>query len=142
VATLIFVAGCVNGCVEQAPAAIERGRVISVRPTDQAGENSGAGGVAALVLGTAAGAAIGGQGVGRAVGAIVGAIAGGATGAIVEGASQSLTGIAYTIKLTDGRVITVVEHHPSGDPVYGVGNPVAVETRGRTQHVTQAIGMD
>jgi outer membrane lipoprotein SlyB len=140
-ALAIFATIWLSGCVEQVPAAIEIGHVIAVQPADQAAENTGAGGVAGVVLGTALGAAIGGRGTAEVVGALIGAAAGGTAGTAVEGASQPTTGIAYTIKLSDGRVITVVERHAATDSVYPVGSPVAAETRGRTQHVTQVCGV-
>jgi len=126
------------GCVEQDPAAIESGHVIAAWPVNQAAENTGAGGVAGVIVGTAAGAVIGGRGAAQVVGAIVGAAVGAAAGSGVESASEPTTGIAYTIRLNDGRVITVMEHHADADPVYAVGSSVAVETRGRIQHVVPA----
>jgi outer membrane lipoprotein SlyB len=90
-------------------------------------------------LGATAGAVIGRHGAGLIIGAVTGELVGGATGATAEAAGQSPDGIAYTIKLTDGRVLTVIEHHPASDPIYPAGSMVAVETRGRTQHVIGAI---
>ncbi len=137
-ALMVAVTGWLCACVEQVPAALEHGHVIAVNPTDQAAENTGAGGIAGVIVGTAVGAAIGGRGTAQVVGALIGAAAGGTAGTAVESASQPTTGIAYTIKLDDGRVITVVEHHVPTDPVYAVGSGVTVETRGRIQHVAQA----
>jgi outer membrane lipoprotein SlyB len=134
-AGMLFVTCCVSGCIEQAPAAIERGHVVSALPTNQMGENTGAGAVAWVVLGTAVGVVIGGRGAGRIIGAVAGEVVGGTAGAAAEGATQTPTGIAYTIKLLDGRVVTVVEHHPIGDPIYPQGSQIAIETRGRAQHV-------
>jgi outer membrane lipoprotein SlyB len=39
-------------------------------------------------------------------GALVGGALGGSAGAAAEGAGQTHTGIAYTIRLDDGRVVT------------------------------------
>jgi len=128
--------------VEQAPPAIEWGTVISVLPAHQAEENSGAGAVAGVVLGAAAGAAIGGRGAAQVIGAVVGGLAGGAGGAAAESATRSPTGIAYTIRLLDGRVVTIVEHLRENDPVFAVGSQIAVTTRGRTQHVTAAAAIN
>jgi len=141
-AGMLFVACCVSGCVQQAPAAIERGHVVSALPANQMGENTNAGAVAGVVLGTAVGAAIGGRGAGRIIGAVAGQVVGGAAGAAAEGANQTPTGIAYTIKLLDGRIVTVVEHHPIGDPIYPQGSQIAIETRGRSQHVVSAAWVE
>jgi outer membrane lipoprotein SlyB len=139
---MLFVACCVSSCVQQAPAAVERGHVISALPTNQMGENTNTGAVAGVVLGTAVGAVIGGRGAGRIIGAFAGEVVGGTAGAAVETATQTPTGIAYTIKLLDGRIVTVVEHHPIGDPIYPQGSQIAIETRGRTQHVVSAAWVE
>jgi len=142
VVALLVVTVCVSGCIEQAPPAVERGHIISALPADQLGENTGAGAVAGVVLGATIGAVVGGQGAGRIIGAVAGELVGGATGAAVEGASQTATGIAYTIKLLDGRVVTVVEHQPAGEPTYANGSQVGIETRGRAQHVVTAVWIE
>jgi len=127
-----------SGCVEEPPPAVERGTLMSAQPADQAGENTGAGAVAGVVVGTVAGAAIGGRGAGQVAGALVGGALGGSAGAAAEGAGQTHTGIAYTIRLDDGRVVTIFEHHDPGNPVFAPGMAVAVQTSGRTQIVVPA----
>lgn len=124
-----------GGCVEQAPAAIERGSVIAAAPAFQDGENTGGGAAAGMVLGAVAGGLIGGRGIGQAVGVAVGAAIGGTTGSAAEAAGQPRNGMAYTIRLLDGRVMTIVQHVPPGAPVFATGNGVVVETRGRAQRV-------
>lgn len=123
------------GCVEADQAAIERGVVIAARPVEQAGENTGAGAVVGTVIGAALGAGLGGREVGQVLAATASAVVGGTVGSAAEGAGQSLNGIEYTVRLGGGRVVTVVEHRSGSDPLPGVGAVVAVETRGRRQHV-------
>jgi len=132
---LLAVSFALLGCVEKDPAAEEQGIVLSAQPTQQAGENTGVGAVAGMVVGVTLGAAVGGQGVGQVASAVAGEIVGGAAGAAAESATQRPTGISYAIKLNDGRVITVVEHHPSGAPIFAAQTPVTIETRGDKQHV-------
>ena len=58
-----------------------------------------------------------------------------AAGSAAEAAGQPRNGMAYTIRLLDGRVVTIVQHLPAGAPMVAVGSRVVVETRGRTQRV-------
>ncbi len=122
------------GCVEQAPVATDNAIVLAATPTDQAGQNIGVGGV----VGLAAGAAVGGQfghAGGQVAAAVVGAVVGQTAGTALESASKIHTGIAYTLRTEDGRVLTVVEHVDPGDVVFAPGAAVQIQTSGRDQHV-------
>lgn len=122
------------GCVEQAPPALEPATVVSATPVDQEGENTGAGGAAGLVLGAAAGSAFG-QGAGKALAIAAGAALGSAAGTAAESGSQTHDGIQYVLRMADGRIVTIRVHVAPGERVFGAGDAVCVETRGREQLV-------
>lgn len=137
---LVLADPILGGCVEQPPKAVERGTLIAEQPVVQAGENTGVGAAVGVVLGVTAGAVIGGGGLGQAVGAVVGSAVGGTAGAAAETAMQPRNGIAYTIALRDGRVVTIMQHRQAGTPMLSLGTMVAVTTQGAVQHVDAAGG--
>jgi outer membrane lipoprotein SlyB len=126
------------GCIEQAPAAMEQGVVLSAQPANQRGETTGAGAIAGVVVGAAVGTAIGGRGNAQVAAGLVGATLGGKLGDAAESNAGPPDGMAYTIRLTDGRVVTIVEHLYPGDPVFAAGDRVSIETSGRAQRVLPA----
>jgi outer membrane lipoprotein SlyB len=130
-------AACVvalGGCIQPNQPTLENGTVLAATPVDQPGENTGAGAVTGMVVLGAAGGSVG-AGAGKAVAVIAGVIAGEEAGSAIEAAAQKHDGIAYTIQLADGRVVTVIEHVNKGDPIFGLGAAVTLETSGHEQHV-------
>jgi outer membrane lipoprotein SlyB len=134
---LLALAGAA-GCVQQVPPAVEWGKIIAAVPSSQPTDSTGAGGVFGTVVGAAAGAALGGRGAGMVVGALVGGAVGGTAGAAAEGAVQGTRAMAYTIRLRDGRILTIIQPVREGEAVFAPGQEVAVETRGREQAVSAA----
>lgn len=65
----------------------------------------------------------------------MGSAVGGTAGAAAETAAQPRNGIAYTIALGDGRVVTILQHRQAGTPMLSLGSAVAVTTQGAVQHV-------
>ncbi len=126
------------GCVEADEAAYEQGVVLAAIPASQSGENTNALAVAGLVAGAAVGARFGGQGAGQVIASLAGAAVGSAAGTAAEAAAQPKDGIAYVIRLQDGRVLTIVEHREPEEPVFAPGATIRLRTRGRTQHVIAA----
>ena len=122
------------GCVQPDPAARENGTVLATAPADQPGENTGAGAVAGMVILGAAGGSVG-EGAGKALAVAAGVLIGGAAGSAAEGYHQPHDGIAYTIRLTDGRVVTIVQHLNAGDPILRTGTAVTLQTSGRDQRI-------
>jgi outer membrane lipoprotein SlyB len=124
-------------CIQQAPPALDYGTVLTVEPAAMDAENSGAGGL----TGAAAGGAIGSQ-FGHGLGAIAvtlgGIIVGAEAGAVTETSLQSSSGLRYTLQLTDGRILTIVQHRNDGDPILVPGTRIEVETIGRMQRVLPA----
>lgn len=136
-AGLLGLALLLQGCVQTPPVARESGFLLSAVPARQAGEDPGAGAVAGVVLGAAAGGALG-RGAGHAIGAAIGGVVGGSAGAAAGGAVQPTDGAAYTIRLADGRVVTVIQHLRDGETILPSGLPVILETHGRLQRVVAA----
>ncbi len=132
-------AGVLPGCVQADDAAFEQGVVLAAQPASQAGENTNVLAVAGLVAGAAVGARFGGGGAGQVVASLAGAAVGSTAGTAAEAAAQPKDGIAYIIRLQDGRVVTIVEHREPDEPVFAAGAVVQVRTRGRMQHVVAAI---
>lgn len=137
VAGVLGLALLLPGCVQAPPPAQELGVLLSAAPARQAAEDPGGGAIAGVVLGAAAGGALG-RGAGRVIGAAIGSAVGGTAGAAVGGAVQPTDGAAYTVRLPDGRVVTIVQHLRDGEAMLPAGQPVILETRGRLQRVTAA----
>jgi outer membrane lipoprotein SlyB len=125
---------CLGGCVQADTAALEHGVIVSAIPADQPGENTDAVAVAGVLIGAAAGGGLG-RGAGQVLAAAGGAVAGAALGTAAEAAAQHHDGVAYTVRLTDSRVVTIIEHLDAGAPIYAVGTSVTIETRGHVQRV-------
>lgn len=122
------------GCAQTVPPVLENGTVLAAVPANQAGTTSGEGAaIGAVVLGAAGGAAA--QGAGQALAVLGGAIVGAAAGQEAEAENVTHNGIAYTIRLDDGRVITVLEHLDDGEAVFNVGAAVTLQTIGSQQVV-------
>lgn len=127
-------AACLGACVEADAPAVDQGTVITVRPADMAGENSGAGGVAGAVAGGVIGSQFGGGG-GAIAATIAGIVAGSVAGTAAETSLENSSGLEYTVKLDRGYVVTVVQHRESGDAVLAPGARIRIETSGRQQRV-------
>ena len=89
---------------------VEFGTVVAMRQVDITGQNTGVG-----ALGGAAAGGIGGSTIGRGAGnagAILGGVLiGAAVGALAEQALADRTGLEYTITLSNGKTITIVQEH-------------------------------
>ncbi len=123
--------------MQSVPATLEPGVLLGAVPGHQASEAMGGGAVAGLVVGAAAGGALG-SGAGRVLGAAIGGALGGTAGAVAEGAAQPTDGATYTVRLADGRVLTILQHREEGEALIPPGQAVLVETRGRAQRVIAA----
>ena len=140
----LVVAGCANPTqtrysykdVGQATPVVF-GAVVASREVDIQGENTGAG----AVLGAGAGTAIGaqfGRGTGNLAATLGGAAAGAIIGAIAEQAIQDRVGVEYTITLSNGKTITIVQNRDAKDAPINVGDRVMVQTSGTYQRVLPA----
>ncbi|MCX8144830.1 MAG: glycine zipper 2TM domain-containing protein [Azovibrio sp.] len=114
-AAVLVLGGCANtsGDVYRRDQAmrertVQHGVVESVRDVTLEGSRSGVGTVAGGALGGLAGSNIG-QGRGAVAGAIVGAVVGGIAGHALEEQVTRETGQEITVKLDNGRSISVVQ---------------------------------
>ncbi len=113
-------------------ARIEEGVVEGVRQVQVEGTKSGVGSAAGGAAGAVIGGQFGGGGAERAVGAIAGAVLGGLGGAAAEEAATRQTAFAYTIRLNDGRLISITQ---TDDQAIPVGTAVLIERGSRTRVV-------
>jgi outer membrane lipoprotein SlyB len=110
---------------------VEEGTIVAVRPIRIEGrETPAVGTVTGAVLGGAAGSEIGGGDKARAAGAVAGAVAGGIIGGAVERGVTSGRGFAYTVRKTDGQLITITQ---GADIAMNVGQPVFIEYGARAR---------
>ncbi len=116
---------------------VEFGTVISERPVEITGQNTGLGATAG-----AAGGALGGAYIGRGGGTlgamIATAIVGGIAGHVAEQAISDHSGIEYVITLENGQTVTVVQNYVEGDPSIRSGQRVMVQTSGMYQRILPA----
>lgn len=127
------------GCVQSDQSALNYGTVMQVRPADAPGENTGLGALAGAGVGGVIGSQFGRSG-GNVAATVVGVLAGAVAGAATEGALQDASGLEYTVRLADGRVLTVVQHREAGDRVIQPGERVVVQANGRYVRVLPAAG--
>ncbi len=79
-----------------------------------------------------------GRGGGQVVGVLAGGVVGGAAGSAAENASQETRGMAYTIRLDSGQVLTVIQHINTKEAVLQAGARVQLVMAGRKQRVEAA----
>ena len=114
-----------------------KGVIISVRPVKVQGADSLGDNQAGLLGGGLAGGLLGsqvGKGRGQVVGLVLGAAAGAVGGALLEKGLKSQDGIEYTVELTTGRILSLVQ---GTDNLMSVGQRVLVMvgSRGRSRVV-------
>jgi outer membrane lipoprotein SlyB len=100
-----------------------KGVIISSRAVKVQGGDSLEDNKVGLVGGGLAGGLLGsqmGQGRGQVVGAVLGAAAGAIGGSFLEKGLKSQEGIEYSVELTDGRIMTIVQ---------GKDNPLSIGQR-------------
>jgi outer membrane lipoprotein SlyB len=102
---------------------VEMGTVLGVRQVKIEGTKSGIGTTAGVIAGGAAGSQIGGGTASNIIGGVAGAVVGGLIGAAAEEGLTRDTGYEYSIKLDDGRTVTIVQ---AGDAAIAPGTRVQV----------------
>lgn len=124
----------VAACVQTNAPALDYATVLDAQPAKMAGENTGAGGLVGAGVGGVVGSRFGsgaGTGAATAAGVVVGAL----VGSKAEAALQNTDAIQYTLRLDDGRVMTIVQHREDKEAVLGPGTRVVIRTVGRVQRV-------
>ncbi|HYE01024.1 MAG TPA: hypothetical protein VEH84_16695 [Alphaproteobacteria bacterium] len=142
----LVVAGLLAGCAPRngqssysahdvgVASVVKFGTVLAARQVEINHENTGTGAAAGGLAGAVAGANIG-SGNGQLVGLLGGLIVGAVAGAVAEQELNDRVGIEYTITVTDGTTLTIVQEQAQGDVVFQPGASVMVQTRGTYNRV-------
>ncbi|MBI5059356.1 MAG: glycine zipper 2TM domain-containing protein [Nitrosomonadales bacterium] len=111
---------------------VQMGVVEGSRPIKIEGTKSGIGTGAGAIVGGIAGSSTG-QGKGSSIGAVLGAVAGGVVGAAAEEGFTREEGMEITVRLENGRLISVVQ---GGKEQFQPGDRVRVLGSGGETRVT------
>jgi outer membrane lipoprotein SlyB len=119
---------------------VEFGTIVTSRPVDITGRNTGAGATLGATSGGLIGSAIG-RGGGNAAAIIGGVVIGAVAGAVAEQAMANRVGLEYTILLRNDKVVTIVQEQQTGDRLFRAGERVMVQVSGGHQRVlgTEAV---
>jgi len=111
------------------------GTVLSERPVDITGKNTGTGAMGGAAAGAIGGSAIG-QGRGSLLGLVGGAIIGGIAGHIAEQELENRQGIEYIVKFpSNGTTQSIVQNIAKTDIPIAAGECVMVQMNGTYQRV-------
>ena len=116
---------------------VEFGTLISSRPVEITGKNTGTGAVAGAGAGAVAGSALG-NGRGSLIALIGGAVIGGIAGHMTEQAISDHDGMEYVVTLRNGKSLTIVQNIGKDDRPLHKGQRVMVQTSGAYQRVLPA----
>ncbi len=111
---------------------VQMGTVEASRPIKIEGTKSAIGAGAGTIVGAIAGSSTG-QGKGSAIGSVLGAVAGGVVGAAAEEGLTRENGVEVTVRLENGRIISVVQ---AGTEQFKPGDKVRVLEGGGETRVT------
>lgn len=116
---------------------VEFGTVVSERPVEITGQNTGLGATAGAASGALGGAYIG-RGGGSLGAMLAGAVIAGVAGHMAEQAIADHKGIEYIVTLESDKTVTIVQNYVEGEPSIKVGQRVMVQTSGMYQRVLPA----
>ncbi len=103
---------------------VEEGTIVSSEAITIEGREGVMGAVAGAVIGGIAGSQVGGGDASKTVGGVAGAVGGGVIGREIEKSATKKPGFRYTVRMTDGELITIVQ---GGDVAMANGTPVYVQ---------------
>lgn len=103
------------------------GTVVSERPVDITGKNTGVGAGVGVGGGALAGSLLG-HGGGSIAGMLAGAVIGGVAGAVAEQSLADTKGIEYVITEANGQTVSIVQNIAKDDKPIKVGHRVMVQT--------------
>jgi outer membrane lipoprotein SlyB len=141
----LALAGCASGIGANdyrysqvgAVARVEEGTVVASRPIIVEG-NSKPGTLAGAVVGGLVGSQFGGGRDEQAIGAVIGAVAGGAAGNAMGKSATSQHGVAYTVRLRSGELVSITQ---GGEYVIANGTPVLIEYGERARVIPQNVSI-
>lgn len=93
---------------------VAKGTVLSVRPVEVGGSNSGIGAGAGAIAGGTAGSTIGGSVEANIIGAVGGAVVGGVAGAMAESGLTSGKAHEFVVQKDDGKTVAIVQGNEQG----------------------------
>lgn len=113
---------------------VEFATVVSVKPVDITGRNTGAGAQAGAIAGGVGGYQVG-NGNGQLAGAVAGAVVGAVAGHALEQAAANQKGYQYVVVTEHKETKTIVQYQDERDVVFKKGSRVMVQTSGSYQRV-------
>jgi len=116
---------------------VQFGTVVSVRPVQIKGSESGAGAVVGAAGGGIAGNQVG-HGGGNALATLGGVVVGAAAGYLAERTLTERDATEYVVTLENGSTVTLVQDHTPGEQPINAGDRVMLQTTGKTQRVIPA----
>ena len=124
------------GSVGQTNRAV-RGTIVSTRPVQISGTQSGIGATSGAAAGAVGGSAIGRGTRSNVAGAIGGAVAGGIAGALIEESATRQQGIEYVVQTENGALLTIVQ---GAEPALAVGQKVFVLYGAQSRIIADTAG--
>jgi outer membrane lipoprotein SlyB len=118
-------------------ATIRFGKVLSERPVEITGKNTGVGAAAGVGGGALAGSLLG-RGTGSIGGMLAGAVVGGLAGVVAEKAISGREGIEYIVAEDGGDTVSVAQNVAEGDRPIRAGDRVMVQSGLSYQRVLPA----
>ena len=116
-------AGDVGSVIETSEATVVSSRIVTIK----GGDNSGVGAVAGGAVGATSGYVIAGSGSGRGLGVVLGTVIGATAGYLAEGSARERDGIEYVVRMSDGRVVTLVQNRAEDEQPIPNGSAVLVQ---------------
>ncbi len=118
-------------------AVVAFGTVVSLRPVEIAGANTGTGALVGAMAGGYGGSQIGG-GSGSLGAALAGIVIGAFAGQMAEQAARDRDGIEYVVRLESGVTVSIAQNVAADDVPIAAGQRVMVQTSGEYRRVLPA----
>ncbi len=150
-AVVLLVAGCTNPTTSRYSAGdvgqiieTSEGAVLTSRIVDvKGGENSNVGTIGGAAVGATAGYAVAGGGTAGGLVTVLGGLLGAGIGYLTEESVRNREGIEYVIRMSDGRVVTLVQNRDGEEEPLPNGAPVLVQYGGDyTRVIEMPQGVD
>jgi outer membrane lipoprotein SlyB len=115
-------------------AVVDFARVVSVKPVDITGRNTGTGALAGGTAGAVGGYQLG-HGNGQVATTIGGALIGAIAGSVIEQQMANQKGYQYVVVTENKQTKTIVQYQNPDDVVFRKGDRVMLETKGTYQRL-------
>ncbi len=128
-----YAAGDVGQVIETSEGTVLSSRIVDVK----GGENSNVGTFGGAAVGATAGYTAVGGGQGSGLVAVLGGLVGAGVGYLIEESARSREGVEYVIRMSDGRVVTLVQNRDGEAEPLPNGAPVLVQYGGEYTRVIE-----